>query len=259
MRIFLLSIIIILLGFGVVHADDITVSHFDGGWDNDTKVTPGRQVTWYVHWNTIPHEIMAFTNGFRVYLSDQIDGSNILNPGPGFTPITYEILMQDFDSDCVSFSVIYYVVDGIGADTIGFGAVDCWPSIFIDEDVWSITTQVENIAIGNYLCIDSSFFPPGGAWLWSTEFSGTIKPSWDGPHCYLIEDCCQGIRGDVNADTQVLVDDLTNLVDYLFKGGQSPDCLKAGDVVIDGDILVDDLSFLVNYLFKSGDTPPQCD
>jgi len=252
MRILLLTIIIIILGFSVVHAEGITVSNFDGGWDNDTKVTTGVPVTWTIHWNTLAYSVMAFSNGFEVYLSDQADGQSILDPGPGFSPITYEILLQDIDYDCISFAIISYGIDG-------FGAVDCWPGIFIDENVWSITTQVENNAHGNYLCIDSTFFPPGGAWIWATEFAGSQHPSWDGPHCYLIEECCQGIRGDVTGAEGILIDDLMYLRDFLFVGGPSPECIKAGDVVIDGNILVNDLVFLVDYLFKGGPAPPPCD
>jgi len=260
MKAFLILATTLILCFGVVNADGITVSNFDGGWDNDIKVTTGEPVTWTLHWNTYPGGLMSFTNGFKVYISDQPEGFNVLNPGPGFSPIIYEVLIQDFDFDCVSFVINYFGIDGIGADTVGFGAVDCWPLISVDEDVYTITTQVENNAEGKYLCLDSSFYPPGGAWLWARDYPyGSHIPPWDGPHCYLIKECCQGIRGDVTGAEGILIDDLMYLRDYLFIGGPPPDCLEKGDVVIDGNILVNDLVFLVDYLFKGGDAPPPCD
>ena len=65
---------------------------------------------------------------------------------------------------------------------------------------------------------------------------------------------CQ--HGDANCSGSILVDDLTLLVNYLFKGGPAPD-LTGGDANCNGNILVDDLVLLVNYLFKGG-TAPGC-
>jgi len=73
--------------------------------------------------------------------------------------------------------------------------------------------------------------------------------------------CCT-LRGDVAnpIDGSVLINDLTFLVDYLFKGGAQPGCIENGDcaVPLDGSILVNDLVFLVDYLFKGGAIPPSC-
>ncbi len=256
----------LLICYGLANADGITISNFDGAWDNDTKVTTGRPVTWTFHFNTQANGLLGFTNGFKVYISDQSDGSNVLNPGPGFTPVSYQILYNFYE--CATHSAQTLGSDGIGADTIYFGGLDCGGfsasdrisdrGIYIDEDVWSISTQVNSNATGNYLCLDSCFVPPGGAWLWTDDHGANFYPPWDGPHCYLIEPCCQQ-RGDVVGSPLVLVDDLTLLANYIFKSGSPPDCLDAGDVIIDDLILVNDLVFLVNYIFKGGDAPPPCD
>ncbi len=70
--------------------------------------------------------------------------------------------------------------------------------------------------------------------------------------------CCEGIRGDVNMDDNVFVNDLTILVNYIFKSGPEPDCYDEGDANGSGIILLDDLILLVNYIFKSGPPPPAC-
>lgn len=74
------------------------------------------------------------------------------------------------------------------------------------------------------------------------------------------QSCCNhdGIRGDANLDGAILVDDLTLLVDYLFKGGPPPVCYEEGDANGDGSILVNDLTLLVDYLFKGGPAPEEC-
>lgn len=75
--------------------------------------------------------------------------------------------------------------------------------------------------------------------------------------------CCCAIKGDVAIpkDDNIFVNDLTFLVNYLFKGGQTPGCPNEGDCSIpfDDQVLVNDLSFLVNYIFKSGPPPTGCE
>jgi len=75
--------------------------------------------------------------------------------------------------------------------------------------------------------------------------------------------CCRGLTGNVNYDRfdNALVDDLTYLVNYLFKGGPEPPCI--GETLINPYTentipLVSDLTHLVNYLFKSGELPDVC-
>ncbi|MFQ5500383.1 MAG: hypothetical protein ACE5FH_12005 [Candidatus Zixiibacteriota bacterium] len=80
---------------------------------------------------------------------------------------------------------------------------------------------------------------------------------WCGP-----QDCCVGMRGDVDNDGLAEPDivDLSYLVDYLWNGGCSPLCDMEADVNGDGLSLPDivDLSYLVDYLWQGGPTPPSC-
>ncbi|MFH2049523.1 MAG: thrombospondin type 3 repeat-containing protein [bacterium] len=94
-------------------------------------------------------------------------------------------------------------------------------------------------------------------------FTNVIKAKkWMMDHIYPCgpQSCCNhdGIRGDATDDGSVLVDDLVLLVNYLFKGGVTPNCLEEGDANASGIILVDDLTLLVNYLFKGGSAPYPC-
>jgi hypothetical protein len=66
----------------------------------------------------------------------------------------------------------------------------------------------------------------------------------------------EAIRGDANGDGQITVSDVIYLINYLFKGGPSPDPLAVGDVNCDGKVSVSDVVYLINYLFKGG--PPPC-
>ncbi len=62
-------------------------------------------------------------------------------------------------------------------------------------------------------------------------------------------------RGNVNCDGQITVSDVIYIINYLFKGGPTPNPLENGDVNCDGKVNVTDVVYLINYLFKSGPAP----
>lgn len=63
--------------------------------------------------------------------------------------------------------------------------------------------------------------------------------------------------GDVNNDNNVSVADVVYLINYLFKGGPSPDPQIEGDANGDGQVSIADVVYLIGYLFKGG-SPPHC-
>lgn len=66
------------------------------------------------------------------------------------------------------------------------------------------------------------------------------------------------LRGDASGDGIINLSDAIYLLNYLFKGGASPDPLEAGDATCDSLVNLSDAIFLLNYLFKSG-PDPACD
>lgn len=83
------------------------------------------------------------------------------------------------------------------------------------------------------------------AGIWSTQ---TFK--------FYVPSC---LTGDINGDTEANVSDVIYLINYLFKGGSSPEPIwGCGDMQCDGNVNVNDAIYLINYLFKGGPVPPQC-
>jgi hypothetical protein len=70
------------------------------------------------------------------------------------------------------------------------------------------------------------------------------------------------LRGDVNADGGVALDDATTALDFIFRKGTPPPCHKAADVNDDGRInLLDPLALLAHLFRRGADIPqpfPEC-
>ena len=71
-----------------------------------------------------------------------------------------------------------------------------------------------------------------------------------------------GIRGDANGDgNDANIMDLTYLVEYLYRNGPPPKCVKEADVDCSGGkypVNKEDLDYLRIYIFVQGPTPCQC-
>ncbi len=91
--------------------------------------------------------------------------------------------------------------------------------------------------------------------LWISDF--------DPIGAFVVEyECCKKMTGNVNCspDDQINISDLVQMVNYIFKAGDPPCCIKAGNVDGNPNELVNiaDLTYLVNYIFKGGDPPVAC-
>ena len=69
-------------------------------------------------------------------------------------------------------------------------------------------------------------------------------------HTIIFPEVPQFVRGDVNGDNQVNMDDLTALINYLVFGGSptNPAGAAACDSINSNTINMDDLTALINYL-----------
>ncbi len=63
------------------------------------------------------------------------------------------------------------------------------------------------------------------------------------------------MRGDVDANGRVEINDPILVLNWLFLGGEEPLCQDAADAEDSGDASIGDAIYLLNYLFLSGDPP----
>lgn len=59
-------------------------------------------------------------------------------------------------------------------------------------------------------------------------------------------------QGDINRNGRIDITDLTFLIDFIFRGGPSPEPLEAGDANYDGSVSVLDLTLLIDHIFRGG-------
>ncbi|MFH1374700.1 MAG: T9SS type A sorting domain-containing protein [bacterium] len=189
-----------LLAFGVAHGvNEITLDAVTNSNGGDSAITGG----WFPVGDTIKFTyrwtyedgtkvIGASSNGFQVYEATR---------GANFYMIEFDTVSGcGLGSRYNFFSFNDFSVSGTGRDTIGFGGYAVAPGIEIgyDSAVWYIETGSDNA--GDSICIDSSFYPPGGVWIWSPMGGGTPTiPAWYGPDCFHV-----GIPTDVPYDEQEL-------------------------------------------------------
>jgi hypothetical protein len=223
---------LMVLSFGLANAqDEATVALTAGSWDDGgtTYVNPGNDVTWTVHFVINTDVVKGGTNGFEVYLSDADLGA--IDPAGSFTALTYDALNDMSQWWDGGFFFNEFSVDGVGADTIGFGGFSLFkPGIptGTDLDFYTITTSVNAADEGRFLCIDSAWYPPGGAWLWSTN-SGNVFPFFNGPLCWEIK-VQPNIPAEFTNCPGALTFDHCDLATYQFEGvDPDPDqCPNAG-------------------------------
>ena len=82
----------------------------------------------------------------------------------------------------------------------------------------------------------------------------TVYPNWDGPFCFTVAECCEGIRGDANGDgNDCTIGDISLLIDHLFISGVSLNCIEEANMSADFEknITIGDISTGIDHLFIS--------
>ena len=183
---------LMLFSFGLAHAvTEITLDNMTGLLsETGDSVIAGASVRWNLRLTYTLGDgssISGSTNGFEVYT--HLGGTYTDN----FTAVTYDTFSWDWPSifDLTGGLILSdFSVDGVGADTVGFGGAKIFgPGIVDGTDslCWWIETTPSTD--GDTLCIDSAFYPPGGQWLWATNGPlGAFTPDWGGPYCFHVYD-----------------------------------------------------------------------
>jgi hypothetical protein len=213
---FFAFICLALFSFGQVQGQTISLNNVDGlSFGHLDKIECGQPVVFYFKVDNLgANSFAGSANGFRIYSPNGATWS------PGFTVDT--LISGCFPPPCeTTIDTVWYgefldsglppgmvwkgadpqvydgglfinsfSEDGAGADTVGFAGFNQTTgtgiySTFSADPAWSITIASTDCADTNLtICIDSSYYPPSGKWLWADGIQ--VEPAWDGPHCYDI-------------------------------------------------------------------------
>ncbi|MFH1373579.1 MAG: dockerin type I repeat-containing protein [bacterium] len=169
-----------------IAANIITLDQVNNVSGGDTVITDGYipvgdtvRFTFRLTYTDGTSKLGGSSNGFEVYEEN----------GGDFFPIVCDTLPIGWDAWYEMFFFSSFSVDGMGADTIGFSGIDIFSTLGIpvgfDLAVWYIESGSD--IDGDTLCIDSSYFPPSGEWLWLPQGDDIFTPDWGGPYCYPIQ------------------------------------------------------------------------
>ena len=156
--------------------------------------------------------------------------------GQAFPDVSYQLTANasDLDAD----DVYYQFAFGNGDTTVWLGpysaGVDCQiNNTWTEQGMYDVTVRSKDV------------------WGYETDWSAAFA---------LTVGCCNGMRGNIDGDSENIIDiaDLVFMVDYQFRGGDSPECFDAADLNDDAIIDIEDLVYMVDYQFRNGDAPLSC-
>jgi len=131
------------------------------------------------------NKVKGISNGYELSAT----GGVIWTPGPYGDEFIWGPAGNNFD---LAWLMNTFSLDGLWADTIGFsGSTMSGPGLPPGYNSFAVYMTIriayDSSYDGKQFCIDSAWFPPGGAWQWAYGSSiGSITPSWAGPYCFEI-------------------------------------------------------------------------
>ncbi len=186
--------------------------------------------------NTTGQAITSAVNGFRIYSTDGADWNTTAGAWTG--AVTTGMWDQQFIND------FFHIIDGLLADTIGFGGFAISGTgipIGFSQVVWTMSIgPLAKINHGKTICIDSSYYE-GAGWLWGLT-EGELAPAWAGPYCYLVDSTFDDLDGDgdlpPNDNCPVVFNPNQEDVDFDGVGDACDNCVNianANQADADGD------------------------
>ncbi|MEW6413298.1 MAG: dockerin type I domain-containing protein [Candidatus Zixiibacteriota bacterium] len=204
-KILTLAVALTLLSFGTILGQSIVVDHVDG-LNAMGNIDDGAVLTFHMRITGDADPHMVISNGFEISSPDGLTWTSVsgeLNP---IYPWDMDpmILFPPF------FDLGMYVnvfADGAIADTIGFGGAAGMygtglPAGF-DDVAYYITVGPITGSNGDFLVLDSSFYPPAGRWVWDIVEQNV---AWGGPYQYEFGIGCPAPMTYLSQDPIILKD-----------------------------------------------------
>lgn len=181
MRLLTITSLLLFAACGAFAQGSVTIDHIEGLADSGI-IMSSQPIVFHMRFTNDSGRAMAGSaNGFRIYSPD----------GAKWAPVTADttgaITSAMYD---LGVFINTFGITGSGMDTICIGGATLKgtgiPAGF-DEIVMKINTRVDKVYDGKTLCIDTSWYPPMGRWMWSMTTEQPILPAWNGPYCFSVK------------------------------------------------------------------------
>jgi len=201
----ILTVILFVCSFSIAFGQGFTLERTEGLVDGTTDriIADGSTtITFVLRVANQAENTEAVANGFKVYSNDGATWTETVADTVGWGWVGYNTVEGHwgfFDT----YGISLVDVDGMGADTVGYGGSIMQftagiPADFSEESYLITIGPIATTDHGTEICLDTCYYPPTGYWLWVGP-SGSMEPAWDGPHCFIVTDPSQDIssRGDM--------------------------------------------------------------
>jgi hypothetical protein len=268
----------------------VSIDHIDCVFFKDTIVAAPK-TRFVIRFTNNTPERVDIGNGWRVHSPDGIAIDSVTIDTIGYQTSHQSVFASYFNMAFALMHGPYWsYVDTVAV--LGSGnpiRQDTQLPVGYSDTVLAITVWTGGSAAQQdlkHLCIDSSFFQPGGEWMWVGRSLDVYHPTFVGTsgvsyvpgsgYCYIMYhvcdpvlttapsvsskgpspmlnpacacSCCNGKTGDLNSDGYVNLGDLAGMVAYLTGTGYYPACFDEANVSYWGMVDLTDLSILVAYL-----------
>ena len=179
------------------------------------------------------------------------------------------MLLADYVGNTLEANVPYFVApyDGAnGTDMRNKTFVFSAQNVMVKPNPTSITSGTYHMTVGEYAqkAIENAYFLNAAGSHFVKAANGTVNAF----EAYardvttsnatllqiVLDENAEGapssLRGDVNKDGEITIDDVTALIDYLLSMNASGVDLTAADCNQDSDITIDDVTALIDYLLS---------
>ena len=196
------------------------------------------------------------------HLSSITELKEILNSVPSIEPELISYLKPDpqrivfkFSIEPIMDTVFLGWSDGSSVSEIGGS------SIMINDSIGPFSITVLSSYPGHSGPVLQIVFPAKEfletyGLLWGTTMQDySVSGNFTDASSFVVNSSIEVIGhrgGDINRNGRLDSADLVFLVDYIFRGGPSPEPIEAGDANYDGSVTVLDLLVLVDHIFRGG-------
>ncbi|UCE25864.1 MAG: hypothetical protein JSU74_07425 [Candidatus Zixiibacteriota bacterium] len=166
-------------------ASSVSLGVSGPGVVNDSTIKAGEKVSFDVYIEN-DAEFTCFTLGFKIGSNDIVSVTHLADSGNGKNPNGDIKAFNGFDDasiwDLGGMHVVESNWDGKLPELVGFGGLAAFKKYMPHDRLKTMSWDMSVDSPGT-LVVDSSFFPPGGLWVF-----GQPKhiPEWGGPYIYLV-------------------------------------------------------------------------